>query len=461
MTLGWSKRAGLRAGFGAVIGVLILSAVEAYRIQVNVSQQHLEIYRHFVEQDEALSTLRKNVWLAGNYVRDYFINTTPAQGDLLLKQLVDLAGESEWALRVLERGPNRQKVVPELRISLEELWKALRPLPKEMTNASNQQEMAFLEREVIPRRGQLYGALRTLSQADEQKLLDSEGDFAAARRSAIRRLVAMLGLSILLSFLVARLSLRHSDNLERKAQQHFNEVEQARSELQQLSARLLDIEEEGRRRLSRELHDEIGQALALLQIEISHAAAQSGPIPESMRVRLERSRALIERTVQTVRNLSVLLRPALLDDLGLVPALQFQLEDFLRRSGIACEFVENGVSDGLPDSIKTCVYRIIQEALHNAEKHSGATRVKVAVKQNGERLTAEVVDNGCGFTVDPQGRPFRNNGLGLLGMRERAANNGGTLTIDSAPGRGTRIALVIPAAALPQAAPALMKETTV
>ena len=137
---------------------------------------------------------------------------------------------------------------------------------------------------------------------------------------------------------MARLSLRHAYNLERKAEQHFAEVEQARHELQQLSARLLEIEEEGRRRLSRELHDEIGQTLALLQIEISNAANLAGAVPEAHRVRLDRARALAERSVQTIRNMSVLLRPAMLDDLGLVPALQFQLEEFLRRSGIACEF---------------------------------------------------------------------------------------------------------------------------
>ena len=90
MTFGWSKRAGLRAGFGAVIAVLILSAFEAYWIQVNVSRQHLEIYRHFVEQEDALSTLRRNLWLAGNYVRDFFINTTPAQAETLRAQLEEL-----------------------------------------------------------------------------------------------------------------------------------------------------------------------------------------------------------------------------------------------------------------------------------------------------------------------------------------------------------------------------------
>lgn len=460
MTLGWSKRAGLRAGFGAVIAVLILSAFEAYRIQVNVSRQHLEIYRHFVEQDEALATLRKNVWLAGNYVRDFFISSTPAQGRMLAHQLDDLAQENEAALAALEHIPRHQQAVPRLRSSLGEFWAVMKPLPVAMAHATNEEEIAFLDREVVPRRGELYNALRTLTLADEQKLMDSEGEFAEARRSATRGLLAMLALGVLLSFLVARRSLRHSENLERRAERHFAEVEQAHRELQQLSARLLEIEEEGRRRLSRELHDEIGQTLALLQIEISHAAAIAADLPEDHRVRLERARSLIEHTVQTIRNMSVLLRPALLDDLGLVPALQFQLEDFLRRSGIACDFVEDGVAADLRDSVKTCVYRVVQEALHNAEKHSSATSVKVSVRQYPDRLVAEVEDNGCGFALDEQGRPSSRRGLGLLGMRERAAIAGGCLTIESSPGRGTRVVLQIPIAAGLIAEPTRVNEVT-
>jgi signal transduction histidine kinase len=427
-----------------VIAVLVFSAFEAYRIQVSVSRQHLEIYRHFVEQDEALSTLRRNLWLAGNYVRDYFINSTPAQGDLFRKQLDDLTAENEQALKILERIPTHQRNALRVRVSLAEFWAVLKPLPQQMAHASNEQEMAFLDREVVPRRGELYNALRTLTLADEQKLEDSAGGFAEARRRAARGLIAMLALGVLLSILVARISLRHSDNMERKAERHFAEVEQARHELKLLSARLLEIEEEDRRRLSRELHDEIGQTLALLQIEISHAAAMAGGPSEAQRARLDRARGLAERTVQTIRNMSLLLRPTLLDDLGLAPALQFQLEDFLRRSGIACEFVEDGVAEDLPDPVKTCVYRVAQEALHNAEKHSGATRVKVSVRQFADRLVAEIEDNGSGFALDAQGRPARTRGLGLLGIRERAALAGGSVTIDSAPGRGTRIVLLIP-----------------
>jgi signal transduction histidine kinase len=446
VTLKWSKRAGLHAGYGSVIAVLVLSAIEAYHIQIGVSRQHLEIYRHFVEQDEALATLRRNVWLVGNRARDFFIDSTPAQGELLHAQLSESRAENEAALRSLSTHPGHRSVVPQLQKSLDEFWDVLDPLPRTMAHPTARQAMEFLQREVVPRRGELYNALRELTFADQRTLQDSEGEFAAARRRAAERLLVMLSLGVLLSVLVASLSIRHAENLEHKAERHYAEVEEARHELQQLSARLLEIEEEGRRRLSRELHDEIGQTLALLQIEISHVVALATGTPAALRTRLDRARDLAERTVLAIRSISLLLRPALLDDLGLVPALQFQLEEFLRRSGVPCDFTEEGVADQLPDAAKTCVYRVVQEALHNCEKHAGATKVEVFVRQFPDRLVAEVSDNGGGFSIDPNGRPARSFGLGLLGSRERAANAGGSLTIDSAPGRGTRVTLIVPLA---------------
>src|SRR6185437_9669974 len=237
---------------------------------------------------------------------------------------------------------------------LNEFWTVVAPVPSTMLNRSNAEQFAFLQEVVVPRRGELYNALIALTGADQQKLQESEGEFAQTRYLAARRLFLLIALSVLLSGIVARLSVRHAENLEKAAERHYGEVEQTKRELQRLSARLLEVEEEGRRRLSRELHDEIGQTLALLQIEISHAQAAAGNAPV-IGDRLKRARQLAERTVQTIRNISVLLRPPLLDDLGLVPALQFQLEDFLRRSSIRCEFVEEGVDDHLPDSVKTCV----------------------------------------------------------------------------------------------------------
>jgi signal transduction histidine kinase len=313
-----------------------------------------------------------------------------------------------------------------------------------MLNASNEQQFAFVQREIVPRRGELYTALRGLSFADQQHLEDHDKEFAGSRRQAAARLLGILAVGVLLSLLVALLSLRHAENLERQADRHFAEVEQARRELERLSARLLEIEEEGRRRLSRELHDEIGQTLALLQIQITNAQASLEGQPARLREQLQRARALAEKTVQTIRNISLLLRPALLDDLGLVPALQFQLEDFSRRSSIAWEFAEENVAEHLPDSVKTCAYRMVQEALHNCEKHSGAAKVRVIVRQQPDHLVVEVQDDGRGFMLNEKGMPTATTGLGLLGLRERAAIAGGSLSIDAAPGKGARIALSIP-----------------
>jgi signal transduction histidine kinase len=436
----------LRAGYGAVIAVLVLSAVEAYRIQSSVSRQQVEIYRHYVDQDATLATLRRNLWLAGNDVRDFFISTTPAQAEALAAQLDGLRVEDEQALDHLTRISPRSDVVNKLRKSMGEFWAVVKPLPHTMLHETKDEQFAFLQREIVPRRGELYAALIDLGAADQQKLQESEREFGDARRDAAERLMAMLVVGVLMSFMVARFSLRHAENLERQAERHYEEVERTRSELKQLSARLLEIEEEGRRRLSRELHDEIGQSLALLQIEVSHAQAMLAAQPAAARERLQRARELAERTVQTVRNISVMLRPALLDDLGLVPALQFQLEDFLRRSGIACEFVEEGVAEQLPDSVKTCVYRVVQEALHNCEKHARAGKVRVMVRQLPECLVAEIEDDGQGFAPGALRSPSKDVGLGLVGIRERAAIAGGSLLIDSAPGHGTRIALRIPLA---------------
>ena len=432
-----SQRAVLRTGYGAVIAVLVLSAVEAYRIQNSLSAQNLVIYRHYADEDKALRVLRFNLWQAGNYVRDLFIVSTPAQAAILGTQLAGLKAEDDSALQFLNRDASRGDAIPKLRKSLGEFWSVASAIPQSMLNVPDEAKFEFLQREIVPRRGQLYNALLDLAAADQQKLEEGERDFADARRRGGLRLTTMLALGVLLSVVVARYSLRHAESLESRAEHHYQE-------LQQLSARLLQVEEEGRRKLSRELHDEIGQSLALLQIEISHALAATQP--PAARLPLERARALAEQTVQTIRNIALLLRPALLDDLGLVPALQFQLEEFLRRNPIACDFVEEGVADQLPDPARTCAYRVVQEALHNCEKHAAATKVRVLVRQLPDALLAEVEDNGRGFSCDPQGMPARNTGLGLLGIRERAAIAGGTLTIDSAPGRGTRVTLRIPLA---------------
>jgi signal transduction histidine kinase len=145
----------------------------------------------------------------------------------------------------------------------------------------------------------------------------------------------------------------------------------------------------------------------------------------------------VEESIRVVRNMALLLRPSMLDDLGLVPALEWQAREVSKRTGIRVKVDAAGVSETLPEEHKTCVYRIVQEALHNCAQHAGARNVKVAVEQQSAGLRLAIEDDGKGFA--PQQR-----GMGLLGIQERVTHLGGTFTVDSAPGRGAALRVALP-----------------
>lgn len=440
--MGLSRKAVLRSGYGAIMALLVFSSFEAYRIQRAVSDQHLFIYQQFVQRDASTADLRNTISHAGTFIRDFFINTGPESARLLSAQLGKLSRESNQLLKQLRAANYASPVPPNLEYTMREFWRTVEPIPRSMLHAGNAKQYEFLQKEIVPKRTALYGMLRDLKEADQRMLEKNENAFTELHDAAGRRLIFMLGGCLILAFLVAWFTVVYADNLERATEEQFLAVAQAKRDLEQLSARLVEAEERERKRLSRELHDEIGQALAVVQIELSSACADER-LP-GIRERLARARELTDRTCQTVRNIALLLRPALLDDLGLVPALQWLLEDFMRRSGVACEFSEEGVEEQLPDSIKTCVFRVAQEALHNCEKHANASKLRVSLRQSPGCMRMEVEDNGCGFPVDSKGMPGWKTGLGIMGMRERAVRLGGTLDLDSAPGRGTRLVLTIP-----------------
>jgi PAS domain S-box-containing protein len=206
--------------------------------------------------------------------------------------------------------------------------------------------------------------------------------------------------------------------------------------LQKLSRRLLAVQEQERRRLARELHDEIGQLLTGLSFRLDAAAkATPAEIPE----RLAEARALVRELTAQVRELSQGLRPSLLDDLGLGPALDWLVSRFCAQTGL-CGEVNAGRLGRYPPEVETAAYRIVQEALTNAARHASADTVEVRLSGDAAGLAVDIVDNGCGF--DPASSPSGTGGLS--GMRERAELLGGTLAIESAPGAGTRVTARLP-----------------
>jgi signal transduction histidine kinase len=213
------------------------------------------------------------------------------------------------------------------------------------------------------------------------------------------------------------------------------------TELAALSARLMSVQEEQLKSLSRELHDELGQSLTAVS---SYMWLIEKQLPEelpALRTRTAEARRLVAKTLGQMRELSQLLRPPVLDLYGLGASLEAHLKAFGQRHQIATSFAADGVPDRLPAEIETAVYRITQEALTNVARHSKAARVRVSLTTEGSELTLEVEDDGVGLAADRDTR----RGVGLIGIRERVLALGGAMTISSGPGLRLGVRVPLPA----------------
>jgi PAS domain S-box-containing protein len=219
----------------------------------------------------------------------------------------------------------------------------------------------------------------------------------------------------------------------------------SREELQKLAASLLHAQEDERRRISRELHDDLNQRLAVLAMQVDMLTARL-PLPErELRTELALLAKGLAGLSDDVRRMASQLHPSVLEHLGLAAALRSHCEQFSSREGIPIQFEERGVPAQLSPEIALCLYRIAQEALHNVARHACATLGSVTLAGGEHGLELSVTDNGAGF--DPQAARTRGR-LGLLSMEERARLAGGTLEIRSSPGQGTRIQVRVPAGAV-------------
>jgi signal transduction histidine kinase len=221
---------------------------------------------------------------------------------------------------------------------------------------------------------------------------------------------------------------------------------EARLNLHELSAKLVRAQEEERRALSRELHDEAGQAFSAIMLEAENLL-DMGHSP-CVAPRLKSIRDMAERGVAETRNMALLLRPSMLDDFGLVPALNWQARETAKRTGLRVQVTAPDLEQDLPEEHKTCIYRVVQEALNNVARHAQATAAQITIQQQQGELQLTIQDDGTGF--DSQ----RVRGLGLLGMEERARHLGGSFVIDSQAGRGTILKVRLPLAELSKSAEA-------
>jgi signal transduction histidine kinase len=435
----------LPLGFGIVLVLWVASSYDFTRRLEEVEHRTAAITGRFVESEHTLSSIQVQVLLGSLYLRDA-IADTPTSDDYYREQLQQARARIDEALeryRPMLDSREENRVFGTLRGEIADFWTLVSEVLTTRGTRSSLEARAELRRRVIPKRDVILKVL-------EQVQTLHRGAFEAQRTEVsrvyggmktrvwtLRVVVFLLSLTaaVLVTWYRARLELETGRQIERDAE-HTRD-------LQRLSARLVQAQEDERRTIARELHDEIGQALTAAKMEIAlakrstTAAGPGDPLRE-----LE---SITDRTIQTVRDLSLLLHPSLLDDLGLAAALEWHAGTFSKRTGIRTDVLHDGMQQRLSTEIETCAYRIVQEALNNVAKHSGASRCGIECRRSDGLLVVVVEDNGQGFDRWQWERDRGRRGLGLVGIQERVAGFGGTFGLETAPGRGTRLTVELPA----------------
>ncbi|MDE3196000.1 MAG: MCP four helix bundle domain-containing protein [Acidobacteriota bacterium] len=428
----------LFAGFGGLLLLMSLAALDGIRQIRSIESRSNAIRNSFLQRNRVLNEIRSDLYLSGTWIRDYLLE--PDRGKArdqrasfgrTRRALVNDMGLYRSLLRAEERGPFEN-----LERELASYWQVIDPVLRHEQGLPGDEGYVFLRDQIYSRRTIMIGIVDQISTLNEHELntriLLITDLFAGFRiRIAITMLVA-LGMGLALALFSGRRILLY----EREAADHLRDIEQARSELKELSTRLVEAQETERRSISRELHDEVGQSLSALLVTLSNMAAE---MPDAgVSTHLAAARKLAESSLKCVRNMALLLRPSMLDDLGLIPAVQWQAREISRRTGIAIAVDSEGVPDTLPDEYRTAIYRVVQEALHNCEQHAAAKNARVTMRVHGSSLALSIQDDGKGFDT------ANVRGMGLVGMEERISNLNGTCNIESEPGKGTLVMVRLP-----------------
>jgi len=232
------------------------------------------------------------------------------------------------------------------------------------------------------------------------------------------------------------------ENAERKRAQES--LQKSEKQLRELASRLQEVEETERKKLAHELHDRVGQTLTGLSINLNLIQNQlSSGLPDSVGARLDDSMKLVEEIAWSIRDVMDELRPEVLDDYGLVPALRWYGSQFEKRTGISTNVLGEALPVRPPEEIESALFRISQEALTNVAKHAGASRVKMSFKKKNAQLMLTIADNGKGFDLSAVRGSKKKRGWGLLTMQERVQALGGKFYVAAKPGKGTTIVVEV------------------
>ena len=429
----------LWVGFAGLLLLMAVSTLDAARSIQNLETESMQLRQQSRARDLLLDRLRSDLEQSGTLARDYLIEPDrhkAAQGRRemeAMRQRSDQTLNSYSVLLVSGEASSFAALSAEAR----DYWHSLDPILGWEPEEREQKMDDYLQDVVLPRRGEAVELAQHVIEINAADLNKDEARIQTVQRGFRQRILLVSGLALGFGLLLAIFSVRRIRRLELEAEARYIEAKEARLEMKRLADRLVIAQEEERRSISRELHDEIGQSMSAMLMDLGSVEAAM-PEGNGQKQRLTNARVLAESSVRSIRDIALLLRPSMLDDLGLVPALNWQAREITRRTGLKVKLVAKEIAEDLPDQLRTCVFRIVQEALQNCVKHARASQVQVSVHQDEQGLSLSIDDDGLGFDVT------REKGLGLLGIEERVAVLGGRFQLKSKKGAGTSLLISLP-----------------
>ena len=415
-------------GLGSLVVLIAVSMLASSRKAEDIYAQLDQLNSHHRRVEANLRRLRSDLNLSGIFVRDYLLDVARERAPEYREQIAEFRRTTLATLDELKTLIKSDEQIATLQAMLDDYWQTFDPLFDWTPAEKIAQSAAFLRREVVPRREAALGIARQIEELNNANLA-AQRDEVARRHAAFRHdLWRFFWQTVLLGLAVAVTVVMRLRVLEHRSQD-------AERQMRALSQQLVNAQEEERKHLSRELHDHIAQVLTGLRMELGRIERTT----TGVRPAIAECKRLVDDMFLTVRNLALGLRPSMLDDFGLQAALEWHTRDFMGRYAINVDLTTDGDLEALPERHRTCVYRVVQEAMTNAVRHAHALNIRIAVAANHRQLRVTVNDDGIG--IDPA---RRRDGLGLRGIEERAKDLGGTMTISGDGKRGTTLAVTLP-----------------
>ncbi len=426
--------------FGGLLALMFVAGFDALSSLRKLDGIERQVNQRYSAHNQALTTILISVHVYHDQMERYLIQGDPSPVNQGAADVKSRGDEVQLAIQKFPSDADAEEkaMLADIRQKILEQENSFALVVMAQAQGIPPDRLQIILEQMMLRRAYILQISRNVALWNDRKLVESTQLLAANFQGLQSRLVSMVGLSLLAGLLLSLIGGFYILRLEKQGRTRYQELVTSQQQLEALSARLVDAQEEERRSISRELHDEVGQTLGALLVDIGQLSKLVPAEDGILQSQIARIKSAGETAVKSIRDMALLLRPPMLDDLGLVPALEWQGREISRRGDMEVDVHSAHVSDELTDEVKVCIYRLVQEALNNAARHSAARHARVSITQEAGKIHVEVEDDGKGFASE------RVRGMGILGMEERVKRLGGTLTIQSKPGAGTTVVAELP-----------------